>query len=75
MFTRDNRNAQEFTGDRARLLKAVESFEFGSRLIGVPNGEALGPAMLSQIQMFETTVDVLRRVAALLRRCRNGARR
>jgi VWFA-related protein len=65
VFTRDNRNAQEFTGDRARLLKAVESFEAGSRVLGVAKDEAqsLGPIMLSQIQSFETTVDVLRRVA------------
>lgn len=68
VFTRDNRNAQEFTGDRARLLKAVETFDAGSRVFGVPREEAqsLGPIMLSQIQMFETTVDVLRRVAGSL---------
>ena len=63
VFTRDNRNAQEFTGDRARLLKAVDAFEAGSRVIGVAQGEALGPAMLAQIHTFESTVDVLRRVA------------
>ena len=31
VFTRDNRNAQEFTNDRTRLLKAIEAFEYGGR--------------------------------------------
>ena len=66
VFTRDNRNAQEFTGDRARLVKAVEAFEAGNRVIGVPQAEAAGPAMLAQIHTFESTVDVLRRVASSL---------
>lgn len=30
-FTRDNRNAQDFTSDRARLLKAIDSFTVGFR--------------------------------------------
>ena len=66
VFTRDNRNAQEFTGDRARLLKAVDSFEAGNRLIGIAVTEQRGPAILEQIQMFESSVDVLRRVADTL---------
>ena len=66
VFTRDNRNAQEFTGDRARLLKAVEAFEAGSRVIGISQGDQRGPAMLNQIQMFESSVDVLRRVSESL---------
>jgi VWFA-related protein len=66
VFTRDNRNAQEFTSDRARLLKAVEAFDAGSRVIGISNGDQRGPAMLNQIQMFESSVDVLRRVSESL---------
>lgn len=66
VFTRDNRNAQEFTGDRARLLKAVESFEFAHRVIGISQAEMRGPTILSQIQMFEASIDVLRRVADTL---------
>ena len=66
VFTRDNRNAQEFTGDRSRLLKAVESFDAGIRVIGISSGDQRGPAMLNQIQMFESTVDVLRRVSESL---------
>ena len=66
VFTRDNRNAQEFTGDRGRLLKAVESFEAGHRVIGISSGDQRGPAILSQINMFESSVDVLRRVADTL---------
>lgn len=34
VFTRDNRNAQDFTADRARLLKAVDSFTVGFRGMG-----------------------------------------
>ncbi|HEX5070693.1 MAG TPA: VWA domain-containing protein [Vicinamibacterales bacterium] len=30
-FTRDNRHAQDFTSDRARLLKAIDSFTLGFR--------------------------------------------
>jgi len=30
-FTRDNRHAQDFTSDRARLLKAIDSFTVGFR--------------------------------------------
>ena len=65
IFTRDNRNAQEFTSDRTRLLKAVESFEFGHRTIGYSNGEGLG-AVLAQMQGFESSVGVLTRIAQSL---------
>ena len=58
VFTRDNRNAQEFTDDRARLLKAIDAFESGSRVIGISQGAQPGPAMPNQIQLFESTVDV-----------------
>src|SRR5690349_22220282 len=36
VYTRDNRNAQEFTNDRTRLIKAVEAFDYGGRTIGLP---------------------------------------
>ena len=64
VFTRDNRNAQEFTSDRARLVKAVESFEFGGRTIGQPpDAPELG---LSEIAAFESSVGTVSRVAATL---------
>jgi VWFA-related protein len=64
VFTRDNRNAQEFTSDRARLLKAVASFEFGGRTIGQPpDAPELG---VSEVAAFEASVGTLSRVAAVL---------
>ncbi len=66
IFTRDNRNAQEFTNDKARLLKAVEAFEYGSRIIGVSNGEDSKGVLLSQMHQFEAAVGVLTRVAKSL---------
>jgi len=33
-FTRDNRHAQDFTSDRARLLRAIDSFTVGFRGMG-----------------------------------------
>ena len=37
VFSRDNRNSQDFTGDRARLLKAVDTFTLGMRDPRMPN--------------------------------------
>ncbi len=37
IFTRDNRNAQDFTSDRTRLLAAVDTFTFGFRDMAGPN--------------------------------------
>ena len=65
IFTRDNRNAQEFTNDKARLLRAVESFDFGSRVIGLSTGEGQG-VLLSQMHQFEVSVGVLTRIAQSL---------
>ena len=36
IFTRDNRNAQDFTSDRTRLLAAVDKFTFGFRDMADP---------------------------------------
>ena len=36
VFTRDNRNAQDFTADRARLKAAVNKFSIGFRDMGLP---------------------------------------
>ena len=65
IFTRDNRNAQEFTNDKARLLRAVESFDVGSRVIGLSTGEGQG-VLLSQMHQFEVSVGVLTRIAQSL---------
>ena len=37
VFSRDNRNSQDFTVDRARLLKAVDTFTLGMRDPKMPN--------------------------------------
>jgi VWFA-related protein len=37
VFTRDNRNSQDFTSDRARLIAAVDKFTVGFRDMGGPN--------------------------------------
>ncbi len=67
VFTRDNRNAQEFTSDRTRLLKAIDSFEFGGRTIGLPpNSPARIPA-----GRIERVLPVDRDAQP----CRRGARR
>jgi VWFA-related protein len=62
IFTRDNRNAQEFTNDRARLLKAIDSFEFGGRNVGIPPGF---PA-ISESLAFQQSVGTIMRVAGSL---------
>jgi VWFA-related protein len=68
IFTRDNRNAQEFTSDRARLLKAVDSFQFGTRTIGLPKDSGDPPAgfIYSESQSFFASVGTLSRVAESL---------
>ena len=66
VFTRDNRNAQEFTNDRTRLLKAIESFEYGGRNIAVP-GDATTPGLaLAETPALYASIDTLRRVAETL---------
>ena len=69
VFTRDNRNAQEFTNDRARLLKAIESFQFGGRTIGLPR-PADGPVppglIYAESAGFLATAGTLSRIAESL---------
>ena len=69
VFTRDNRNAQEFTNDRARLLKSIESFEYGGRTIGLPK-PADGPVppglIYAESSGFLATAGTLSRVAESL---------
>jgi len=54
VFTRDNRNSQDFTRDRARLLAAVDKFTLGFR--------DMGDASL----YFRYSVDVVRRTVETL---------
>ena len=49
-----------------RLLKAVESFEYGSRIVGLSNGEDSKGVLLSQMHQFQAAVGVLTRVAKSL---------
>ena len=67
VFTRDNRNAQEFTSDRARLLKAIDSFEYGGRH-DRPAGRRhrAGPGARRIDPALFASVGTLRRVAETL---------
>ena len=65
VYTRDNRNAQEFTSDRARLLKAVESFEYAGRQVGLP-GNAAAVLAVAESPAFFASVGTIRRVAETL---------
>jgi VWFA-related protein len=59
VFTRSNREAQDFTGERSRLIAAVDTFAPGSR--------ALHPAEEDQQEYyFLASLDTLRRAAELL---------
>ena len=54
VFTRDNRNSQDFTVDRARLLAAVDTFTLGFRDMG------------DSSMYFRYSVDVVRRTVETL---------
>ena len=56
VFTRDNRNSQDFTRDRARLLAAVDKFTLGFRDMG------------DSSLYFRYSVDVVRRTVETLAR-------
>jgi VWFA-related protein len=56
VFTRDNRNSQDFTVDRARLLAAVDKFTLGFRDMG------------DSSMYFRYSVDVVRRTVETLAR-------
>ena len=58
IFTRDNRNSQDFTADRARLLAAVEKFNGGFRDMGGVGGVDDLYFMYS-VNVVESAIDVL----------------
>lgn len=67
VFTRDNRNAQEFTSDRAQLLKAIESFEYGGRQVGLPPEARQVPSLqVAESPAFFASVGTIKRVAETL---------
>ena len=69
VFTRDNRNAQEFTNDRARLLKAIDAFEYGGRTIGLmkPADGPVPPGLIyAESYPFLSSIGTLSRVAESL---------
>jgi VWFA-related protein len=61
VFTRDNRHAQDFTSDRTRLLAAVESFNAGSRTVGLPEG--MEAAAIAESSHFLAAVETLNSAA------------
>ena len=67
VFTRDNRNAQEFTNDRTRLLKAIDAFEYGGRNVGLTARRQGAPGLvLAETPALYASIDTLRRVAETL---------
>jgi VWFA-related protein len=58
VFTRDNRNSQDFTADRARLLAAVDKFTVGFRGMGGLDDLYLGYS----VNVVESAVKVLTRL-------------
>lgn len=56
VFMRDNKNSQDFTSDRARLLQAVDKFAVGFRDMGGSN-----------TLFFHMSVDVVRRAVEVLK--------
>jgi VWFA-related protein len=55
VFTRDNRNSQDFTSDRARWLAAIDKFTVGFRNMGGPDDLYLGYS----VNVVESAVKVL----------------
>jgi VWFA-related protein len=55
VFTRDNRNSQDFTSDRARLLRAVDAFTLGFRDPKMPNDLYFG----FSVNVLESAIEVL----------------
>jgi VWFA-related protein len=58
IFTRDNRNSQDFTADRARLLAATEKFSGGFRDMGGVGG-ADDLFFMYSVGVLESAIDVL----------------
>ncbi len=59
VFTRDNRNAQDFTADRARLRAAVDKFTVGFRDMGAWDPEKQKPMPGQDDGYFIASVNVL----------------
>jgi VWFA-related protein len=63
VFTLDQRNSQDYTSDRARLIQSVEKFKPGFRNMGEP-GDPAAPDTDSQF--YPNSIDAIRRVAEVL---------
>jgi VWFA-related protein len=67
VFTRSNREAQDFTSDRARLLAAVDKFTVGSGdPVFNPDPNDPGDTDMMQTHQFLSSIATLRRAAELL---------
>src|SRR5215207_4630016 len=62
VFTRDNRNAQDFTYDKARLLAAVEKTTAGN----LRAGSLRAPRKVDDLSSYLSSVNTLSRVAEYL---------
>jgi VWFA-related protein len=60
IFTRDNRNSQDYTADRARLLAAVDKFSVGFRDMALREMPAANDLyFMFSVNVVESAVDVL----------------
>jgi VWFA-related protein len=66
IFTRDNRGAQDFTADRARLFAAVDKFSAGFRDMGLFDADTQEAVPGQDDMFFQMSADVLGRAVDML---------
>ena len=66
VFTRDNRNSQDYTADAGRLRAAVDRFSAGFRDLGLFDAEARQPLAGQDDYFYESSVLVLDRAVEVL---------
>jgi VWFA-related protein len=66
VFTRDNRNAQDFTTDRGRLLRAVDKYTIGFRDMGLWDADAQQPVAGQDDGYYMFSGNVLESAVKLL---------
>src|SRR5688500_7832104 len=66
IFTLDNRGAQDFTADRARLFAAVDKFSVGFRDMGLFDADTQEAVPGQDDMFFQMSADVLGRAVDML---------